>query len=331
MRTQRSIWQFLWPWVIGFTLLQLGPILFSAGLSFCECTGNDWKQIHWVGWKNYEQLLAIDYSYTITPKDPASWTWLGGRPQNPRFFHALFNTLIYTIMSVPLSLTIALLLAQLLHQPLRGISFFRTAYYLPYFIGGVGTILVWQWMFNPETGWINLSLITGYKMIGQAIGWLGFSLPEWQPPRWLYDPLWCKPALALMDSWSCGGAMLIFLAALCLVPRHLYDAARLEGAGRWTTFRQITLPLISPALLFNIITATITATRTFSDAFLLQHWSQQDGLLLIMIYLYEQAFELPNHWGYASAITWILAAMLLLFSIVSLLLSRRWIYYEVRG
>jgi multiple sugar transport system permease protein len=131
-----------------------------------------------------------------------------------------------------------------------------------------------------------------------------------------------------MHLWGSGGAMLIFLAALQNVPERLYEAARLDGAGRWRRFRHVTLPQISPVILFNFVVGLIGAVRVFRPAYVLRHWSQDDGLLFYMVYLYENAFEDPARLGFASALTWILFVVLFVLTLLTVLISRRWVHYE---
>ena len=229
---------------------------------------------------------------------------------------------------LPLGVMGALLLAVLLNQQIKGIAIFRCAYYLTHILGGVGTILIWQWLFNPDVGFINVMLQSAHGGWAWLAGLFGLEVAAWAPPRWLHSPQWCKPALVLMHLWGSGGAMLIFLAALQNVPERLYEAARLDGAGRWRRFRHVTLPQISPVILFNFVVGLIGAVRVFRPAYVLRHWSQDDGLLFYMVYVYENAFEDPARLGFASALTWILFVVLFALTLLTVVISRRWVHYE---
>ncbi len=322
--------KFLSPWLVGTSVLVLLPVIASLVLSFTSWDGLSIHDIHWVGSANYRQIFEVDSSREVGPNDPWYWRLLGGIPKDAQFYKSVYNTTIFAVFAVPLGLAAALGLALLLNQPLRGISAFRTIYYLPYILSGVGTILLWQWLFNPDVGLINLFLKYLVTLWTWTSGLFGHQTSPWSPPAWLYSPQGCKPAVILMNLWGMGGAMLIFLAALQNVPPHLYAAAQLDGANRRQKFRCITLPQISPAILFNLIAGLSGAVRSFKIPYVLQHWSQNDGLLFYMLYVYRSAFESPARIGYASALIWILFVVLFVLTALTLLTSRRWVHYEVR-
>ena len=327
MTPLRRALPFTWPWFVGLVLLTLAPLAASLMLSFTEWNGFSERDIRWVGLQNYRQLFAIESARPVDDDGPWYWAVLGGRPRDPRFFTAVYNTLIFALVAAPLGLVAALLLAVLLNQKLRGISFFRCAFYMPHLLGGVGTILMWQWLFNPDVGLINSVLRIVFESWAWLAGLLGFEPSAFAPPRWLHSPSWCKPALVLMHLWGSGGSMLIFLAALQNIPPRLYEASRLDGAGRWRQFPHVTQPQISPAILFNFVIGLIGAMRVFKSAYVLRHWSQQDGLLFYMVHLYESAFEDPARLGYASALSWVLFVVLFVLTLVTVSVSRRWVYY----
>ncbi len=307
--------------------MTLLPLAASLLLSFTQWDGFSERDIQWVGEQNYRELFEVDAAYRIRQHDPWYWSLLGGKPLDPRFFKAVCNTLIFSLMATPLGVVVALLLAVPLNQKLKGIALFRCAYYMPHILGGVGTILMWQWLFNPDVGLINSVLRLLYGSWVWLNSFFGIEAALWTAPRWLHSPEWCKPALVLMHLWGRGGAMLIFLAALQNVPERLYEASRIDGAGRWRQFRHVTLPQISPAILFNFVIGLIGAMRVFKSAYVLRHWSQQDGLLFYMVHLYESAFEDPARLGYASALSWVLFVVLFVLTLVTVSVSRRWVYY----
>jgi multiple sugar transport system permease protein len=321
--------RFALPWLVGVIGLTLVPMVASVLLSFTRWDGLALADIRWVGFDHYERAFGIDQRHQPQPSDPWYWTALGGRPADAQFYQALYNSAYYSVFAVPLGLAASLGLALLLNLPLRGIRFFRTLYYLPHVLGGVATVLIWSWLLNPKFGVINAALRWIYEVVGPVAAWFGADPATWSTPDWLYSPAWCKPALILMHTWTAGGAMLIFLAALQSVPDSLQEAARIDGAGRWRRFRNVTLPQITPAILFNLILGIVTSLQTFSQAYLLYNRAQHDGLLFYVLYLYRCAFEAPYRIGYASALAWILFVILFGLTLLVVRSGRRWVYYEV--
>jgi multiple sugar transport system permease protein len=243
----------------------------------------------WIGLANFEALLS-----------------------DPLVGKSLYNTAFFTFFSVPLNLAAALGAALLLNLNLRGRSVFRTAFYLPAIMPAVANAILWFWILNPEVGLANLLL----RRVG---------LPEL---RWLEDPTTAKPAFILMTMWSIGNAMVIFLAGLQGVPQSLYDAALVDGAGTWQRFRAVTLPMLSPVILFNLVLGVIGSFQIFTSAFLLtQDGGPEQSTLFSVLYLYRLGFE-QFRMGYASAYAWLLFLVILVFSLLQLGMSRRWVYYE---
>lgn len=231
---------------------------------------------------------------------------------------------------MPAGLVTSLGLALLLDSRVRGISMFRVVFTLPYLLSGVATVMIWSWLFNPQFGLINKALRGAYLVLDPIMRLSGEAgTSDWVTPDWFYSPAACKPALIIMHLWLGGGSMLIFLAALQSVPRALQEAAMLDGAGRWHRFRHVTLPHISPAVAFNLVVGLIFAMQSFDQAYLLYNRAQGDGLLFYMLYLYRKAFEPPYAMGYASAMAWILFAVIGVLVLPVLLLARRWVYDEV--
>ena len=289
------------PWLIGFFGLALGPMIVSFGLSFLEWKGINAENIRWVGLGNYAEAC-----------------------RDPDVLTALWNTAFYSFLSVPLVLMVALGLAMLLNQELRGIALFRTIFYMPSVIGGVATIMMWTWVFNPDYGLLNGALRWVLGVLG-SVGVPGLAGAEL--PRWLMDDQWAKPSLILMHLWGAGGAMLIFLAALQNVPDSLYEAADLDGAGRWRKFVHITVPQISPAIFFNLIMGMIGSFQVFAQAFLMTNGGPNKATLFYVLYLYNKAFQ-DFELGYASALAWILFVIIMFFTLLVVRSSKMWVYYE---
>lgn len=293
------------PWLVGFFLLVAFPMAASLLLSFTEWNGISLSQIRWVGLENYTNALRLD-----AQGDDLVYT-------------ALWNTLVYSFVSVPLGLMVALMLAVLLNQSLRGIALFRTVFYMPHVIGGIATIMMWLFVFNPDVGLLNIVIRPCYEALA-AVGVLGESA---SPPAWIYDSAWSKPSLIIMAVWGVGGAMLIFLAGLQNVPDQLYEAADIDGAGLWGKFRNVTLPQLTPTIFFNLVMGVIGSFQVFNEAYIMTGGGPDNSTLFFVLYLYRQAFEQFNL-GYASALAWILFVIILAFTLVILRSSKVWVYYE---
>jgi multiple sugar transport system permease protein len=277
---------FISPWLLGFLLFTAGPMLGSLYLSFCKY---DLHRLSWVGARNYEVLLTRD----------------------PLFWRSLVNTAIYVFFSVPLGLTGSLLIALLLNQKVRGIALFRTLFYLPSLVPAVASALVWAWIFHPDSGLLNYGL-----------AFLGI-----QGPAWLQDPKTALAALILMTLWGIGGArMIIFLAGLQGIPDELYEAASLDGARTWATFRHVTLPMLSPTLFFNLVLGIIGSFQVFTSAYVLTNGGPANATLTYVLYLYFNAFRYFKL-GKASAMAWILFVILLVFTLIQFRSAARWVYY----
>jgi multiple sugar transport system permease protein len=242
----------------------------------------------WVGLENFKRLFS----------DPLVWI-------------SLYNTAFFTFISVPLNLIVALGAALLLNTSIKGQSVFRTAFYLPAIMPAVANAVLWFWILNPEVGLANAFL----RMLG---------LPESQ---WLFDPATAKPAFILMTLWGIGNTMVIFLAGLQGIPQTLYDAAHVDGANWWQRFRVVTVPMLSPVILFNLVLGVIASFQIFTSAFLLTNGGPENATLFTVLYLYRLGFE-QFQMGYASALAWLLFTVILVFSLIQLKFSRTWVYYE---
>lgn len=284
-----SFWGFLFvsPWLVGFLLFTAGPMLTSLWLSLHKY---DLHSMEFVGAENYRRLFVKD----------------------PLFWKALQNTVTYALFSVPLGVAGSLVIALLLNQEVRGIRLFRTFFYLPSLVPAVASALLWQWILNTDNGALNLGL--GF-----------FGLP---PVQWLQDDRWTLPAFVLMSLWGVGGGrMVIFLAGLQGIPEILYEAARIDGASSWRQFREVTLPLLSPVMFFNLVLGLIGSFQVFTSAYVMTGGGPNNASLFYALYLFRNAFEYFKL-GKASALAWILFAILLLVTLVQFRISRRWVYYE---
>lgn len=278
---------FISPWLLGFLIFTAGPMLISLYLSFCKY---DLHSLTFVGTKNYEVLFTKD----------------------PLFFRSLTNTAIYVLFSVPLGLTGSLLIALLLNQKVKGIALFRTAFYLPSLVPAVASSLVWMWIFHPDAGILNY----------------GLSLVGIKGPAWLTDPQTALGSLILMSLWGIGGGrMIIFLAGLQGISDELYEAAALDGAKGWTSFRHVTLPMLSPTIFFNLILGVIGSFQVFTSAFIMTAGGPDNATLMYVLYLYNNAFRFFKL-GKASAMAWVLFVILLAFTMVQFKNASKWVYYE---
>ncbi|HRF46568.1 MAG TPA: sugar ABC transporter permease [Anaerolineales bacterium] len=274
------------PAILGLLIFTLGPIVASLLLSFTDY--NIISDPEWVGLKNYVDMF-----------------------EERLFWQALRVSAIYSVVSVPLGLTLSLGLAVLLNHAMRGISIFRSIYYMPTVISGVGVAMLWRWLFNAEFGVINV-LLDGIGIEG---------------PAWLLDANWALPALIITSLWGIGGTTLIFLAGLQAIPEELYEAAEIDGAGLWSRFWSVTLPLISNVTFFNLVLGIIGALQVFTDAFVITRGGPNHATLFLSVYLYQHAFQYLNM-GYASAIAWFMFFVVMLLTVLVFKSSPLWVYYE---
>ena len=271
----------------------IGFLIFTAGpmLASLYISLTRWEIVTpsvWVGGAQYAKLFSDD-----------------------RFWLSLYNTSFYVFIGVPLHLFMALLTALAVNLNLRGIHLFRVAYYVPSLTPVVANSILWVWIFHPEWGLANAFL-----------EWIGL-----EGLYWLQDPRLAKPALIIMSFWSIGGQMVILLAGLKGIPVTLYEAASIDGANWWDRFWRITLPLLTPALFFNLIIAIIGAFQVFTQAFIMTDGGPNYATLFYLLYLYRNAFE-NFRMGYASAMAWVLFVIVIIFTIVQFRLSDRWVFYE---
>lgn len=247
------------------------------------------QPMHWVGLANYIELLT----------------------QDDLFWVSLYNTLYMVVIGIPFHIMLAILLAMLLNMNLRGVSIYRTIFYLPTIVPIVATSVLWMWVLNPEYGLVNA-----------ALGELGIH-----GPGWLTDPELAKPSLILMGVWTIGGTLVIFLAGLQDIPRQLYDAAMIDGAGTLHQVRHITLPMLSAVIFFNVVVGVIGGFQIFTQAFIMTNGGPLDATLFYALYLYQNAFKYFKM-PYASAMAWILFLIVIVATLVLFRSSARLVYYE---
>jgi multiple sugar transport system permease protein len=275
------------PWIIGFIIFTAGPFFVSLYLSF-----TDWDVFsgaNWVGISNYHKMFTDDRLFRIS----------------------LWNTIYYVLFRVPGIQIVSLGLALLLNQSLKGISVYRTVFYLPAVTSGVATAILWTWIFNGTYGVLNL-----------ALAQVGI-----QGPNWLFDLNWSMPALILMSFWGAGQAMIIYLAGLQDVPVHLYEAAEVDGATTMQKFLRITVPILTPSIFFNMIRGFINSFQVFTAAYIMTRGGPANRTLFYVLYLYRRAFE-SLVMGYASALAWILFLIILAVTLGQLYAAKKWVYYE---
>jgi multiple sugar transport system permease protein len=227
------------------------------------------------------------------------------------FWQSLKVTFIYAFTTVPLGTVVALLVATLLNQRIKGLGLWRTIYYLPTVISGVAVSLLWLQIFNPRAGLIN-NLLTFFGVQG---------------PNWLYDSNYALSALVIMSIWGVGANMLLYLAGLQGIPTHLYEAATIDGANGWQRFRAVTIPMLSPTIFFNVTISLIGAFQFFTQAFVMTKGGPNNATLSMVLFLYNKAFG-QVRFGYASAIAWVLFAIIISFTLLFQSLSKHWVYYE---
>src|SRR3954451_17017712 len=288
---------FISPWIIGFLCFQLYPIASSLRYSFTDY--NMMQPPIPVGFDNFARLFGED----------------------DLFHKALTNTAIYALLSVPLDLAVALFFALLLNLNIPGRAIWRTAFYFPAIVPSVAIGILWVMLLNTQGGLVNV-----------AIEALGFdAIP------WLTSPTWALPALILLSVWGIGPAIVIFLAGLQDVPRDLYDAAQLDGAGPLRLVRDVTIPMLSPVILFNLIIGMIAALQVFAQPFILfgatqggssgNHGGPLISALMYSVQLYTVAFQ-QFQMGYAAAMAWILFVIIFTLSLTALRFSNRFVHYE---
>jgi multiple sugar transport system permease protein len=284
----RWAWLFLAPTLIGLAVLSAGPIVAALGISLTK-----WDLLtppKFIGFDNFAALAA-----------------------DRRFLTALRNTVFFTATSVPIGLVLGLGLALALNQRLRAISWIRTAYFLPVVTSTVAISLVWSWIYSPDSGPLNA-----------VLGFVG--LPA---QKWITDPFWAMPSIVAMSVWQgLGTTVIIFLAGLQGIPEEYHDAAAVDGAGRWASFRHVTLPLLTPSIFFTGILALIDSFQVFDQVYVLARPGRPTDSTVTLVYtIYENGFQ-NFKMGYAAAAAWVLFVIVAVLTVVYFRLQSRWVHYQ---
>ncbi len=286
---------FILPWFLGLLIFILGP--FVAGFYYSLTEYDSLLPANWLGVENYRRILFDD----------------------DRFWLTVYNTVWYVCAAVVPQVVLGLLLAVLLNQKARGITVFRTVFFMPSIVPIVASVSLFIFILHDRFGLLNETLYQVFGIVG---------------PNWLTSPDWSKPSLVLWSLWGIGGGMIIYLAGLQGIPQTLYEAAAIDGAGALRCFWKITIPLISPTILFVVIMGIIGSFQIFTPVFLLGSANYglaaagpMDSLLFWVVYIYNQGF-FYFRMGYASAIAWLLFMLLVVLTLIQFRLAGRWVYYE---
>jgi len=281
---------FALPAILGFFIFVLGPII--AALVFSLTNWSIGSDMEFIGLDNYRTMVAEDTLFT----------------------NSLFVTVYYALGSVPLGIVISFAVAMLLNQKVRGLSIFRTIYYLPVLVPTIANSMLWLWLFNPDFGLLNSILDSA-------------GLPKSQ---WIYDEGTAIPSLILMSTWGIGNAAVIFLAGLQGVPGHLYEAVEIDGGGALRKFWHVTLPSMTPTIFFNLVMMIIGTLQVFDQAYVMTNGGPNNATLFYIFYLYRKAFT-ETHMAYASAMAWVLFLIIMALTALVFRSSRFWVYYEGEG
>ncbi|KAB8287564.1 carbohydrate ABC transporter permease [Bifidobacterium avesanii] len=285
----KPAYAFLAPWIVGAVCLSLLPMIVSVYLSFTKY--NMLTSPKWVGVQNFTNLM-----------------------KDTRYIHSLQVTFTYVIVSVPLQLLAALALAVVLDRGMRGLTFYRSAFYLPSMMGGsVAIAVLWKMVFGAD------------GLFNRFMNVFGLNLTQ----SWVANPATANWTLIILHVWQFGSPMVIFLAGLRQIPRELYEAASVDGAGKWRQFVSITLPMLSPIIFFNLVMSIINSFQTFTQAFIVSGGTggPSDSTLFYTLYLYTQGFG-QMKMGYAAAMAWILVLIVAVFTLINFAASKYWVHYD---
>ncbi|HBO35258.1 MAG TPA: sugar ABC transporter permease [Sphaerochaeta sp.] len=278
---------YLLPWLIGFAVFKLYPILATAAYSFTNYNLFN-ATYSFIGLKNYESIFT-----------------------SSRYMNSFAVTFKYAFLTVPLKLAFALFIAHILNSKLKGIKFFRTAYYIPSILGGsVAIAVLWQFVWQND------------GLVNQVLGFFGA-----QKVNWLGDPSYTLYVVSLLRVWQFGSAMVMFLAALKNVPKDLYEAAMIDGASKVRTFFSITIPLISPIIFYNIVTQLVQTFQEFNGPYIITQGGPMGSTTLITLLIYQNAFKTYNM-GMASALAWLLFMIVAVLSVIAFTSQKYWVYYN---
>ncbi len=278
---------FISPWLVGFALFVAVPFIASIYLSFTQY--DIISPPVWVGAVNYKRLFSED----------------------PLFWKSLAVTIKYALIAVPLGTVVGVVIALLLNLEIRGIRFYRTAFYLPSIVPTVATCAIFSWMLNPQIGLMN-----GLLRVAGIEG-----------PAWLSREPWAFYSLILMSLWSVGGSMIIYLAGLKNIPISLYEAAIVDGANAWHRTVHITLPMLTPVIFFNLVMGTINAFQYFAQAYIMTQGGPEDSTTFYALYLFQRAWRYLDM-GYASAMAWILFLIIMFITMLLFKTHKKWVHYD---
>ncbi len=278
---------FVSPWLLGFLVFTLGPFTASFYLALTDYAMQP-EVPQFTGIKNFKAMAS----------DSDLWA-------------AMWNTTFYVVFHVPGTVLLSFFVAILLNQKIKGMPLWRTMFYLPSVVAGVATAILWLFLLDTNWGLVNSAL--------QLVG-----LPA---VPWLTSTRWAMPSLVLISFWRLGAPMIIFLAALQGVPEHLYEAADIDGAGRWAKVRHVTIPQVTPSIFLIIVLQIIGSFQVFTEALVITDGGPAGATVVYMLYLYRQAFR-SFHMGYGAALGWFLFLIILTLTLIQLALSKRWVYYE---
>lgn len=315
-REARAAVAFMLPWLVGFLVLSGGPMVFSGIMSFTEY--DVIAPARWVGLDNYREMFTVDWG---GPNAEGKETV----PTGVR--RALLNT-TYMAIGLPLGMIVGLGLAMLLDSGVRGMRAYRTFFFLPAIMPVVAASILWIWIFNAQNGLLNGVLrVFG---IEQLIAWLS-AQTDWinlrTPISWLTSRQTSKPALILMGLWGAGSSMIVWLAGLKSIPEHLYEAAAIDGAGPVRRFYRVTLPMLSPYILFNLIIGLIGTFQIFTQAYIMTPNGYPERSTYFYVYkLFDECFSFFRL-GYGSAMAWVLFAIVIVLTLINMRLSKKWVHY----
>jgi multiple sugar transport system permease protein len=287
-RDNRAGYLFLLPWLIGLVVITVGPMIASLYLSFTNYSLIQAPK--WIGFENYTRMLGDE-----------------------RLHNSLKVTFIYVFVSTPLQLALALAIALLLNEGMRGLPFYRSVFYLPSMLGSsVAIAVLWRQMFEVD------------GLVNQILRKFGFEATT----SWIGDPSTALWTIILLHVWTFGSPMVIFLAGLRQIPGMYYEAASVDGASKWSQFRKITLPLLSPIIFFNLVLQIINAFQAFTQAYVVSNGTggPSDSTMFYTLYLYQRGF-VQFQMGYAAAMAWVLLLIIAVFTAINFYFSKHWVFY----
>lgn len=280
---------FITPGIIGFLAFSLGPMLYSLMLSTMEW--NIITPMKFIGFGNYKDLFSNDL-----------------------FWKSLKATAYYAILSVPLIIIVDFMVAILLNSKVKGISIFRTIFYIPSIIPLVATCAIWMFIYNPTFGLINGALRMAHLPV----------------MKFLDTPRTVVPSLAMIALWCSGNTIIIYLSGLQSVPSHLYEAAEIDGAGKWNCFKNITVPMMTPIIFYNIVMAIINCLQTFTQAYIMTEGGPANASMFLSLLVYQNAFKYQRM-GYSAAASWVLFVIVAILTALLFASSKKWVFYETGG